>query len=342
MKTVRFMADGFSAVLRNKRLVIFAWLVNLAFGMVLAVPMMNLIGRSVADTQREELLLQRTDENWWQTFRYEQRDNEIVRMLDYSIFGAGPFMQFGDRLLSGGVVNSVGGFLVGAVTTLRLNFSGLSLLTLVTLVYAAVGSLMAGGFVNAYWSGYPVTIAEFISDGGRFFGRFIRLAIIGLLVSALLFHYVGDWAQYAIARWTANEPSEMTPFIFYLIKNAVMAFLVAVVVLSLDYAKIMLVADDRVSAIAAFGAGVIFTVGRFGRTFPLFFVLWLIGLALMALYGVVEGMFAQATWWSIMGVFVLQQVYMILRLTLKAGFYGSEIALYRQVEAERVRAVANA
>ena len=342
MNTFRFVADGFKTVFQTKRLILLIWLVNAGVALLVAIPMLNQIDRSLAGGIREEELLGQFDENWYRTFRFDTQDSETARLLDYSIFGAAPFIHHADRMLSGGIVTATGEFLLKAIESWRLEFNLLSMLTLLALLYAVLGSFVAGGLVSTYWSGVPVTVSEFIADSGRFFGRFIRLAVIGLLVCAVIIHLVGNWGQISIARWTYNEPSELTPFIFYLIKNVVVAFLIATVVMSLDYAKIVIVAEERVSALVAFGSGVAFTFGNFGRTFPLFFVLWAAGLALMGLYGVTEGLFGQTTYWSIVAVFVLQQVYMVLRLTVKAGFYASEIGLVRQVEAKRVRAVIKA
>src|SRR3989338_1551212 len=86
------------------RIVLFAWLVNLAFGLILAVPMLQKLDGAIRGTVMEEPLLERMDENWVQTFKTDNETSEIVTMLDYSILGYAPFLRHSEVVMSGGIV----------------------------------------------------------------------------------------------------------------------------------------------------------------------------------------------------------------------------------------------
>ena len=334
MTTLQAFTGGLRKVKQNKRLVSFAWFVNFSLALVLAIPMLNQLDSYIAPSVNEEQLLQRWDDNWYYSFRMDFEKSEIARMLNYSILGPAPFVSSVDGILNGAGFRAVAGFLVDLFWRFQFRPSTLSLLTLLLIVYTLVNTYLAGGFISAYAEDSHFTLKDFLSKGATYFGRFFRLFLLSLILFYLFFN-VFDLLNRGIYELTSNSPSEMTPFVYYMIRNVLFFFLLGLFVMWFDYAKIRIVVDGRWSALGAFGTGVKFSFTNFGRTFPIVLLLTIIGVVLMALFGVLEGLIPQTGYWTILVVFLLQQVYVFFRMWLKASFYATQTVLFRGLSAEQ-------
>jgi hypothetical protein len=74
-----------------------------------------------------------------------------------------------------------------------------------------------------------------------------------------------------------------------------------------------------------------FSVRRFWRTIPLFFLNLLIVLAVFAVYLVVENQFSNATVVSMISLFVIQQLLILSRIWMRLSFFSTQLAYYRSV-----------
>lgn len=324
MTIAQAFSTGIAKVNSSKRFITFVWIVNVLVAGILAVPMMNQLENYIRDSGKEQSLLGSVDDNWFQSYQDDFQKSEIARTLDYSIFGYAPFMHHLDGVLSGSVVKRIGGFLYDVVFRFHLDFSQFTLLTWLALLYALANTFFAGGFISAYAAEWPSTVSEFLVEGAKYFGRFFRLSLISFLLYYLFFVWFVDWANRGIPLWTQNEPSEMTPYVFYMGRNAIVLIVLALMMMSFDYAKIRLVLDGRYSALGATGAGFRFAFGHFFRTFGLYLLLCLFGLGLILVYSFLNSLVRQTGYWTILLVFVIQQVYLFFRIWLKASFYATQ------------------
>jgi hypothetical protein len=212
------------------------------------------------------------------------------------------------------------------------------MLGLLTFCYVLLSTFLAGAFIGTYARDYRMSFTEFLMEGAKYFGRFFRLSLLSLLIYFVLFLWLFDWVDWASGRipiWTANEPSEMTPFVYYLIKNILVLFVLALVTMCVDYAKVRIVVEDRISAMIALVAGARFALKNFKKTFGLYLLLTIFGTGLIVLYAIIEQQLPQHSYWLIVLAFVAGQVYLIARMWLKASFYASQTALFLNVSAEK-------
>jgi len=56
-----------------------------------------------------------------------------------------------------------------------------------------------------------------------------------------------------------------------------------------------------------------------------------IGVVLIALYAVFDKLIPQGSYWPLVFLFIVQQLYMLARFWLKAIFYASQVTMYRTV-----------
>ncbi|MBI2620139.1 MAG: hypothetical protein HYW57_08670 [Ignavibacteriales bacterium] len=310
-----------------KRIIFFAWLVNTALAMTVVLPMLSRLDDYIGDTVMEEQLLEQIDANWLQTFKEDYKDNDLVGALDYTIFGAAPFLVHYDSYLSGSVIRPIGRFFFDLIFRLRIGFEYLGPLTILAFLYVLASTFLASGFVGMFAKDYRLSFQEFLIEGAKYFGRFFRLSVLSLIVYMIVFGTLLDWWAQSIPLWTANERSEMVPFVHYMIKNGTTVLLLGFLTLCFDYAKIRIVLEDRLSGLFASWAGLKFVLQHFFPTTGLYLFLSLIGIAAILFTVSLQGMVHPSGYWTILFVFLIQQVYLGVRLWVRALFYASQTQL---------------
>jgi len=331
MTSLQALSMGLYRTSRSKRIILFAWFINVMLTLFVVLPMFNQLNTSIRETVKEEELVQHMDENWYRTFKFDTQNSEIAQLLDTSIFGAGPFLHHFDGMLQGKVVVAAGNLLYDLLTTFRLRTSSLDILTLLALLSMLINTYLAGGFISAYAGDYPVRISEFLMDGARYFGRFFRISLIAFLGYYLLFSVVVSTINDFIGMLTFSESSEWIPFLYYQIKHVLVLIALGLMMMCVDYARIRLVLEDRYSAVGALGAGIKFVFGHFFKAALLYFMLCLTGLLLILACVFIEKIFPQTNFWTIFAVFVLQQLYTIGRMWVHAGFFASQMVFFQKM-----------
>jgi hypothetical protein len=335
MNVISVFKDGFSRVSHSKRMVLFAWCVNVVITLPLALPVLSQLDGYLRTTVMDEKILQRMDATWANSYRADMENSEFLRALDNSILGYAPFVSHLEMQMNGTFIKTLGGFLYDFFFRWEINKASTSLLFLLSLLYVCVNSFLAGAFIGAYSKEYPFSFTEFLAEGARYFGKFFRIALVALLVYFLFFTLVVDWMNNSIARWTQAEASETVPYAYYMIRNVVVLFLFSFLSMIFDYARVRMVVDDRSSSLAASAAGTKFALTNVRSTYGLYLLLCLIGFALIALYAIVEKIMPQDSYWPLLFLFVLQQCYLFARLGLKASFYACQTRLYQTISFER-------
>lgn len=319
---------GIRKVNRTKRFVVFAWTLNVLLALVVAGPMLKALDDSIAPTVMEDRLLEELDVNWFETFKAEHPDNEIVRVFGYSILGAAPFYEHLDMLINGKMVKTIGAFVGGLLFEFAVRPELLTLGAMMGLIYLLLWTYLSGGFIGVYARDHRSSFTEFLELGARYFGKFFRLVLIQMLLYLALFLLLVDWVSASIPAWTAHEASEGTAVLYAMLRNVVTVLLVGFVTLCFDYAKIRMVVESRVSALAAIGAGVRFVLTHPVRTVLLALSLLTLGVACVGVFVVLESQIRQSSFWMILAVFILQQLYIWSRQWLRAAFYATQTALY--------------
>lgn len=325
------LRQGVAKVNQSKRMVLFAWLVNVTLTLTVALPMLSQLDTALKGTVLEERLLEKVEPNWFQTFQRDQEANPLARFFDYSMFGIAPFLNHYEAYLAGIFVKNVARFLMDLFFSFSVSAQYLNILSILAFAYLLSSTFLAGGFVGIYAKTYRVTFPEFLMEGAKYFGRFFRLSLLSLIVYYLLFNFLVDWWTGSIPRWTAEEPSEMTPFIYYMIKNVVVILIVGFITICFDYAKIRMVVDDRISALFAVAAAVKFAARHVWKVSGVYLGLNLVGVLFVAVYGFLERQIPQTGYWTILLVFLFQQIYMLSRFWLKASFYATQTDLYQKL-----------
>ena len=331
MNIMSSFKQGVKLATRTKRMILFAWFLNVLFAMVLALPVLKQLDGYLRDSVMDEQVLKQLDPAWVESYRVDMEKSEYTRSLDYTIFGYAPFINHLEMQMEGGFIRTLSGFLYDFFVRWQLNPGSFSLLFFISLLYVCVNTFLAGGFVGMYSKDYRSSFPEFLMDGARYFGKFFRIALVALVVYYLFFAIVVNWVNNSIYESTQNDASETVPYLYYMIRNVVVLLLMSLLFMIFDYTRIRMVVDDRTSALASTAAGARFAVPRFARTYGLYLLLTAIGVLFVIVYALLEKSMPQETYWPLVFLFILQQLYMVARLWLKATFYASQITMYRTV-----------
>ncbi|HTY37440.1 MAG TPA: hypothetical protein VMH23_10030 [Bacteroidota bacterium] len=329
MSILSSFKEGSRLSSRTKRMILFAWFLNLLFAMTLALPFLRQLDGYLRGTVMDEKILQQMDPAWLESYRMDMEKSEMTRAFDLTTLGYGPFFNHLEMQMEGGFIKTTAQFLYDFFIRWQLNTGPLSSLFLMSLLYICVNTFLAGGFVGMYSRSYRSSFPEFLTECSRYFGKFLRLALVALIVYYLFYALIVDWMNNSIYEWTQSNPSETVPFTYYMVRNVVVVLLMSFLFMVFDYAKVRMVLDDRTSALGAAAAGIRFTIPHIGSTYGLYMLLTAIGIVFALLYAMIERSIPQSSYWPLVFLFMIQQVYMIARFWLKATFYSSQIALYR-------------
>ncbi|OFW13184.1 MAG: hypothetical protein A3F70_00020 [Acidobacteria bacterium RIFCSPLOWO2_12_FULL_67_14] len=195
--------------------------------------------------------------------------------------------------------------------------------------YLLAWTFLSGGILDRYARRRPTRADGFFAAAGVFFWRLLRLGVVAALAYWCLFTYVHAWLlDDAYGRLTRDLAAERQAFAWRLLLYAVFGLLLAGVNVTLEYARIRLVVEDRRSALGALKAA----LGFIGRHTPRVIGLYALnGLTFVALTAgwSVAAPGAGGAGWSMWAGLLAAQVWLLARLALKLQFMASQTALFQ-------------
>ncbi|MBI4550627.1 MAG: hypothetical protein HY710_00020 [Candidatus Latescibacteria bacterium] len=308
---------GKAAASGHKRLVALLWLANVLVALTLTIPFHRTFDAYIRNTQDEHEMTAGFRWEWFQRFRYDT-PGQVVSTFSPSVIGYAPFLKNLDDLTTGRMFTETLPVIVGMGA-----------------VYLLVSVFLAGSIVGALaQTDDTYSTRQAFIWGGTYFGRFIRLAILSLLLYYLLLRWGFGLIRKNLPAWTLDMASETPALVLYLGLNGVTVLVLMFVDLAIDYARIKTVLEDRRSMILATLSAFRFAGAHILKTFGLYLLIGLVGLLCLVVYAVVEALIPQHRLLTIGIVFVIQQLYFLSLFWVKCWFYGGELVLYRGLTAK--------
>jgi hypothetical protein len=199
---------------------------------------------------------------------------------------------------------------------------------IVILLYFLANVFLQGGILNVLIAprGRGKFAESFFGGGGRFYGRFLRLLVYSAVVwvpAIILFFAVNA------ALGVLSDPSrEKQMVLFAILRIALGLFLLHLVKMVLDYARIMLAVPDSRTVFRALMDAVRFVVRRLGGTLGLYYLLGLTGLAISLAYLGVKSLIGTTTAAGILAVFLITQVYIAGRGWLRSAYQAGQLEIF--------------
>ena len=313
MKAFINFFKGFKNTGKLTRMIILLLVINLAFSLVLAVPMYHSLKGSFGNSLSGDRMAEGFDYLWWEEYRDDAQGLE--KTFNPSIIG------------KGAILNNLEGLIQLRVFDLP------PVILIFGLLYIILHAFLAGGILSVFRKGdAKFSLKDFFQGAGSFFFRFVLL----MLLSWMFFLIIGQGVKGSLdsildgVRETAF--SEVTPFYLGLGFSAVVFFLFLFIQMVFDYGRIKVVLEDSpnvlTSAAGAFG----FVFRHLGSTLGLFYLLFLVQIVFTLIYILVQGVIPQSSFLGVALAFLFQQIFIFGLIWIRCWLYSSQMELYRYLK----------
>jgi hypothetical protein len=313
MKAFINFFKGFKNTGKSARMIILLLVINLAFSLVLAVPMYHSLKDSFGNSLSSEQMAEGFDYLWWEEYRDDAQGLE--KTFTPSIVG------------KGAILNNLEGLIQLRVFDLP------SVLLIFGLLYIILHTFLAGGILSVFRKGdAKFSLRDFSQGAGSFFFRFFFL----MLLSWIFFLIIGQGVKGGLdsildgVRETAF--SEVTPFYWGLAFSAVVLFLFLFIQMVFDYGRIKVVLEDGPNVLKSAAGAFGFVFRHLGSTLGLFYLLMLVQIAFTLIYILIQGIIPLSSFLGVTVAFLFQQIFIFGLIWIRCWLYSSQMELYRYLK----------
>jgi hypothetical protein len=310
MTVFQCFLDSFDRVRRSPALIFWVFLASLTIALPLTAVMREILRDSFGTSLVQEKMRQGFDLDWYGEFSSTARG--VAATFGPSIVGVLPVLGNLERIVDGEV------FAVDRTV--------LSAGILFLLAWAFLGGGIIFRFSRA---NEAVARREFFGACGLYFFRFVRLLVVSLLIYWAVFRWVSGPLHSWVGRLTRDVTVERAAMIYTLAAYAIVCLLLVISSLSLDYAKIAMVVEERSSALLAFIRGLRFFLARPVQTISLYAMILLAGVLLVGVYAVVAPGPGQSGDATLILTFLIGQCYILARVFLRLWFLSGQTFLFQ-------------
>jgi hypothetical protein len=215
-----------------------------------------------------------------------------------------------------------------------LSHHGEALRTIIRLCFPVVflgvfaNIFLAGGTLSLLVRDHSFALGTFFGSCGAYFGRFVRLWLIFAAIGLAVFAILNIPLALVSAALSDKAESEQVVVLGTIAAAALIFSPMLVVLLAADYARVSMIVHEAGSVWMAVGRGFSFVLNNLWAVLMLHFLLLLVlGLATAA-YLVLEGFVGMTSFITILAVFLLQQLFIAIRLWNRVTFFAGEVILY--------------
>ncbi len=310
MNVLQVIRKGLRQAVAVPRVLFLLWLVNVLF----AVPVTLMIRDSLADSFGSSLVARNMRDGFdlgWHA-EFESKAGDLEKTFRPTLTGPGPMLDNLEAWWSGGIVGDTYPGIVG-----------------LGLGYAVLWAFLLGGVLDRLARpGEPPALDRFFAAGGRYFPRFFGLALLSGAAYFLIYLLGGRLYRWIEAA-SRDVTVEKTVFVRVLAASALVVALLAFVRMVFDYAKIATVLEGRRNVLVIAWEGLCFVLSRPFKTCGVVLGFALLGAALFGLHLWLAPGAGQSTFFAVALAFLVSQIYLAARLTLRLALLAGQMSLYR-------------
>ena len=189
---------------------------------------------------------------------------------------------------------------------------------------------LAGGILDLLVREKRFSGATFFRACGAYIGRFTRIWILTVLSLLLVIALFCILFVAMVDIINAKMGSEQATGIATIIVLVVFSVPVLLVFMASDYARVNTVVHEGQSAWMSLRRGFLFVLRNIGSTLGLHLLLLLLLTVFIVLYLSLEGLINMDRSFTILLVFLLQQLFVLARLAIRVAFCAGEVELYEE------------
>lgn len=203
----------------------------------------------------------------------------------------------------------------------------------IVMISMLLNAFLAGGILTVLKdSRGKFTASSFFGGCGAYLGRFLRLFVLFVIVLLLASLVLGAIVGFIGQALTDNATSEVT-YIWVQVAMAIV-FMIPVTLLLMiaDYAKVSVVLNDERSMLKSAWKSTTFVFRHLFTTFSLELLMLLVPILLFAIYLSIDLTVGMTSDFTIVLMFLIQQLYMATRAWTKVMFFEGELSLYESLQ----------
>jgi hypothetical protein len=323
------LSHGLKSVARSWGVVLVVLAVNLTLAALLAVPLGARLERDLAKTESARNMLYGFDHAWWSAWSDAQSGWE--KSFSPEIFGAGFAFKNVESLLRGelplgAMRQPTGRVPEGGPPQPSLDPVILGLAAL----YLVLQTFLLGGILGVFRSEQGAwTLRAVFHGSGFYFGRLLRVALVGLLLDYVLFRLNAPFARWADAR-AREAVSENTALAWSLGRHGLLLLALLVVSLLSSYAKVIVVLEERTSALLAWLSALGFCARNAAKALGHYLAVVLLGVLLLLGWAGLDARIDTTGYKSQLWTLLLLQAFVFARIALRLSLPAGQMALYRR------------
>jgi len=319
---LRSLRDGCRSVGLNWGLVALVLVTNLAFALVLAVPLSLQLDQDLAHRGASSAMMYGFDYDWWVAWSEQQHGPETA--LSPELLGTGFMLKNLELLLKGWLPlglfarTGTGAPPVDAVTL------GLGAL------YLALQAFLSGGLLSVFrrprggW-----TLRGLVHGSGFYFGRMARLSLLSLAAVGLLFALNVPFAA-AVDRMAREAVSGRTAVLLTLGRHALLLGALLLLHMVVSHARVLVVREERLSVVLAALSSLGFCYRRFASAFGQYLAIAVLGGVLLGLFGLIDSWLVVVGYKTQLVALVLFEAFMAARIALRLWLLAAQVELQRE------------
>lgn len=322
---MRDLREGLRLAGRSWGLAVLLLAVNLALAASLAVPLAVMLEADLHERPSAGAMRDGFDFPWWS--RWSDTRTGFEQSLSPDILGSGFAFKNLDLLVKGALP---GGLFVRKgkdgtrPPTLDPLILGLGAMALVLHNFVTGGVLAVLRQAQGRW-----TMRAFLHASGFYFGRFLRIALVMLALTALLYTAWSPVAQF-MENQARQAVSERTAMAWLVARVLVLFVGLALVFLVSAHARILTVLEDRSSALLAVVSALAVTVRTLGRGAAAILLAVAAWAALVALWASFESAFPPTGYASQVLALAVMQALLFARILLRVSLLGGLMTMQRR------------
>lgn len=197
------------------------------------------------------------------------------------------------------------------------------------LFFLILSIFLTGGILTAFNKKESTfSLKSFFSGCGTFFFRFFKVSLYTVfmhIILAVFVYLIFTLIVAGIAGGTASEKTFFYLFVFFLGIHLLLGIYLIIIT---DYSRFMLVLNDSGKVLKSIWLATKFVTRKFPRTYGLYLMLLVIPLILFYLYMIASRTIGMTSGLTILIMFVLQQLFIWLRISLRIWTFASQFDYY--------------
>ncbi|HPG39859.1 MAG TPA: hypothetical protein PLP19_11675 [bacterium] len=316
MNIFKAISNGITLVITNYKMALIVYLVNILLAILIAIPVYSTLKDNLSDRGVRDVMEQNFDYEWWSSFNFKAEGLEkTIR----------PALSSGFALLFDNFELFLTGKFTGFGTVIF--FWGLAMVF--------ISAFFNGGVIGLYADEKRTfSVSRFFSLSGFYFHHFFALALTMLLVVFVFYKTLHPLILNLADQSAGGTAGNAWPV--YILAYLLLIFIIFFIKIVFDYAKIILVLENKNSSWLCIWLAVKFVVRHLFKTFGLYLLLSVIGLCLVLCFGFLLDVVNASSLFILLTVILLQQLFIFIKIGLRFSFYASQLELYRQRSVEVV------